>query len=246
MKNMRKLDLINLNNMESYNVIYTVISGDKDELCDDINTQGAKAVCFTDNPKLKSKVWEIRLIPNLFKDIRRDSRVVKMLPHIYFPNAEYSLYLDGNIISKIPIKRLISEWLKETDIAMFRHNTRNCLFDEAAECILLGLDNKQVIESHIARYTGFKRNKGLYQGGVILRRHTDKIKRFNEMWWAEYCTGCKRDQISMPYVIESLGIPVNAIDGHAWTHPYFEMFNHKKLSEWALKLDINGKYNGKN
>lgn len=227
------------------NIIYTCITGGKDELCEDINTMGARAVCFTDNPKLKSKVWEIIQIPNLFKDIRRDSRMVKMLPHIFFPDAEYSLYLDGNIINKVPLKRLIDEWLNETDIAMFTHNTRDCLFDEAKECILLGLDDKQVIEAHTMRYKGFPKHKGLYQGGTILRRHTPKIKRFNEMWWAEYCTGCKRDQVSMPYCLEKEGIPVNAIQGHAWTHPYFEMFNHKKLSEWALKLDINGKYNGK-
>lgn len=231
--------------MESYNVIYTVITGGKDELSEDINTHGAKAVCFTDNPDLKSDVWEIRQIPNLFKDIRRDSRVVKMLPHIYFPEAKYSLYLDGNIINKVPIKRLIDEWLEDSDLAMFKHSTRSCLFDEAAECILLGLDDKEVIEAHIKRYDGFPKQKGLYQGGTILRRHTPKIKRFNEMWWSEYCTGCKRDQVSMPYVIEKEGININSVPGHAWVHPYFEMFNHKVPSEWALKLDVNGKYNGK-
>lgn len=218
------------------NYIYTVITGGKDELCEDINTQGAKLVCFTDNKKLKSDVWEIRLIPNLFKDIRRDSRLPKMLPHIYLPDAKYSLYLDANITLKVPLKKLINEWLQDVDIAFFKHSTRNCLFDEAAECIRLDLDKHETILAHISRYRDFPVKKGLYQGGVILRKHTVKMKQFNEMWWAEYCAGSKRDQISLPYCLEKCGVPVNAINNHAYSHPYFEMFNHKILSEWALKL----------
>lgn len=217
-------------------VIYTVITGGKDELNDNINIQGARAVCFTDDPNLKSMVWEIRQIPSLYKDIRRDSRTVKMLPHIFFPEATHSLYLDANIISKVPIQRLIDEWLEDVDIAVFKHRTRNCLFDEADECIRLELDAKDVIEGQKLRYTGFPKQKGLYQCGVILRKHTRQIKRLNEAWFAEYMTGSKRDQISFPYVLEQEGIAINAIDSHAYVHPYFEMENHAKLSEWALKL----------
>lgn len=217
-------------------MIYTVITGDKDILNEDINTDGTRAVCFTDNPNLKSDVWEIVLLPRLFNDVRRDSRIPKMLPHIFFPNEEYTLYLDANIILKVPLSKLVKEWLQDTDIAIFGHSTRDCLFDEAQECIRLGLDQKDVIERQIERYTGFPRHKGLYQGGVILRRNTPQIKKLNEMWWAEYCTGCKRDQISLPYCIEKCGITINAIKSHAYIHPWFEMDNHKILSEWANKL----------
>lgn len=216
--------------------VYTCITGDKDILSEDINVDGAKAVCFTDNPELKSVVWEIRLIPTLFKDIRRDSRLPKMLPHIYFPDAEYSLYLDGNIICKVPINKLIREWLQDTDIAVFKHSTRNCLFDEAQEAIRLELDSEDVINVHIRRYEGFPKQKGLYQCGVILRRHTLQIKRLNEMWWAEYCMGCKRDQVSFPFCLEKEGVAINAINSHAYLHPYFEYFDHKILSEWAGKI----------
>ena len=217
-------------------IIYSVSTGGKDILSEDINIKGAKAVFFTDDPTLKSEKWEIRLIPNLFKDIRRDSRMVKMLPHIYFPSSKYSLYLDGNIICKVPLQRLIDEWLEDTDIAVFKHHTRDCLFDEAKECIRLELDSKEVIESHTMRYAGFPKHKGLYQCGVILRRHTAKIKRLNEMWWSEYCVGSKRDQISFPYVIEKEGVAINGIDSYAHLHWYFEYVSHLKLSEWAGKL----------
>lgn len=215
-------------------IIYTCITGGKDELNENINSQGAKLICFTDDD-IKSDKWEIRKIPKLFTDPRRNSRLVKMCPHLFL-DTEYSLYLDANIISKVPLKKIIKEWLEDTDIALFSHSTRDCLFDEAKECIRLELDDKEVIEKHIERYKDFPKHKGLYQGGVILRKHTPKINRFNEMWWAEYCAGCKRDQVSMPYCIEKSGISINAIKSHAYVHPYFEYFNHKILSEWANKL----------
>lgn len=217
-------------------VIYTVITGGKDVLSEDMNIKGAKAVCFTDDPTMKSETWEIRLIPSLYKDIRRDSRTVKMLPHIFFPEATHSLYCDGNIICKIPMQRLVDEWLEEEDIAVFKHHSRDCLFAEADECIRLELDTREAIESHKMRYKGFPEHKGLYQCGVILRRHTERIRRLNERWFAEYMTGCKRDQVSFPYVIEKEGISINAIDSYAHLHWYFEYRNHKILSEWAGKL----------
>lgn len=217
-------------------IIYTCITGGKDVLSEDINIKGAKAVCFTDDPKMKSEKWEIRQIPNLYKDIRRDSRTVKMLPHIFFPEAEYSLYVDGNIISKVPLQRMIDEYLVDNDIAVFKHHTRDCLFDEAKECIRLELDSKEAIEAHIERYKGFPKHKGLYQCGMILRRHTPKIKRLNEAWFAQYCTGAKRDQISFPYVLEKEGVSIFAIDSFAYLHDYFEYANHRIASEWAGKL----------
>ncbi len=218
------------------NIIYTVITGGKDTLSEDINIKGAKAVCFTDDPNLKSEKWEIRLIPSLYKDVRRDSRTVKLLPHIFFPEAEYSLYLDGNIICKVPIQRIIHEWLQDDDIAVFKHHTRDCLFQEAKECIRLGLDDTETIEKHVARYEGFPEHKGLYQCGVILRRHTPRIKRLNEAWHAQYVTGAKRDQISFPYVLEKEGVSINGIDSYAYLHDYYEYRNHAVPSEWAGKI----------
>lgn len=218
------------------NYIYTVITGGKDTLNEDINVRGAKAVCFTDNPDLKSSVWEIRQIPSLYKDVRRDSRTVKMLPHIFFPDAEYSLYIDGNLVSRVPMQRMINEYLEDDDIMVFKHHTRDCLFEEAEECIRLGLDDKETILKHVERYKDFPQHRGLYQCGVILRRHTPKIKRLNEAWFAQYMTGCKRDQVSFPYVLEKEGVSIFAVDSYAYLHDYFDYKNHKVPSEWAGKI----------
>lgn len=216
--------------------IITAIFGAKDTLNDDINVEGAKAVCFTDNPDLKSDVWEIRLIPDLFTDKRRTSRMPKILPHLFLPDATYSLYVDGNIISKVPLQKMIDEWLNETDIAFFKHPTRDCYFEEAKECIRLGLDDKEIITQQMIRYKDIPRHLGLYQGGVIFRKHTDRVRQFNECWWAEYCTGAKRDQLSLPIAKEKTGIAIKGIEGHPYYHQWFELVNHAIPSEWHGKV----------
>lgn len=216
--------------------IYTVICGGKDTLSEDINIRGADAYCFTDDKNLKSGKWKMIILPELFVDPRRNSRLPKMLPHIYLKDYDFSLYVDGNIISKVPMQRMIDEYLQDDDIAVFKHHTRDCLFDEAQECIRLGLDDKNAIERHIERYKDFPKHKGLYQCGVILRRHTPRIKRLNEAWFAQYMTGCKRDQVSFPYVLEKEGVSIFAIDSHAYLHDYFQYNNHRIASEWAGKI----------
>lgn len=215
--------------------IYTVITDGKDELNEDINIDGVKAVCFTNRPMI-SKVWEIRRIPSTFKDERRTSRMPKILPHIYLPDATHSLYLDGNIITKVPLQKMIKEFLKDNDIAFFKHPTRDCYFEEAKECIRLGLDDQETIAQQMIRYKDVPRHKGLYQGGVIFRKHTDRVRQFNEAWWAEYCTGSRRDQLSLPIAQYKTGIEIEGIEGHPYYHHYFEMVSHKKLSEWAGKV----------
>lgn len=218
------------------NYIYTCITNSKDILNEKINSQGAKLICFTDED-IKSEKWEIIKIPKLFIDDRRNSRLPKLLPHIYLPeDCEYSLYLDGNIINTIPIQKIINEWLQDTDMACFRHDTRDCYFEEAKECSRLGLDDKEIIIKQLKRYYKYPRHMGLYQGGVLLRKHTDKVRQFNESWFAEYCGGSKRDQISFPIARDKAGLAINAIQGHAYYHPYFNLIAHKKPSEWAGKI----------
>jgi hypothetical protein len=38
------------------------------------------------------------------------------------------------------------------------------------------------------------------------------VVELNTFWWAEYCRGSVRDQISFMYAVDSVGIRVNMID----------------------------------
>lgn len=175
--------------------VYTAVTNNKDSL---------------DRPK-GVKLFEDSY--TCFKDDRRNSRIQKILPHLYM-NSEYSIYIDGNIrLLKTP-EELIEKHLKDYDIAVYKHPTRDCLYDEAIKCAVLKLDDPEVIIEQAKAYedSGYGKHKGLAECGVIFRRHTDKVREFNESWWAQYCRYSKRDQISFMYSADLVGLPVNIIN----------------------------------
>ena len=53
------------------------------------------------------------------------------------------------------------------------HPARKCIYKEAEACIALKKDAREVIEKQIARYRaeGYPKNAGMFETGVVLRRH---------------------------------------------------------------------------
>lgn len=149
----------------------------------------------------------------VFKDERRNSRIAKILPHLYI-ESDFSIYHDANIrLLKTP-EELVETYLKEYDIALFKHPTRDCLYDEALVCAKMGLDDPETIIEQVKAYEndGYGKHKGLCECGIILRRHTPKVKELNEAWWAHYCRYSRRDQISFMKAVDEVGIPIKIIN----------------------------------
>ena len=214
------------------NYVYTSIIGGKDTLKDNQNTTGAKFVAFMDKP-VESKIWEIRDSCKEFIDPVRNAKKHKILPHLYFPDAEYSLWIDGTMTLKVPLEELVNKYLKDTDIAMFKHPYRDCLYDEALACINLGLDNPDTIKKQVEEYNleGYLPRRGLFEATVILRRHTNEIRAFNEIWWDEIQWGSRRDQISLPYVLHKTATDITTMEGYVHDeggNKYFDYERHLK------------------
>lgn len=214
------------------NYVYTSIVNNKDSLKDNQNTVGAGFIAFTDKP-YESRVWEIRDSCRESTDPVRNAKKPKILPHLYFPDAEYSLWIDGSIELKVPLNDLIDKYLRDTDIAMFRHPYRNCLYDEALACTGFGLDNPTVIENQVKRYMdeGFPTHSGLFEATIILRRHTNNIRVFNETWWDEIVWGSRRDQIALPYVLHKTATDVTDIEGYVHDKGGNTFFNYERHSK---------------
>jgi hypothetical protein len=177
--------------MESYNcTVFTSLNNDKDE------PTGVLNICSY----------------NKFTDPRRNSRASKILAHKYI-NTEYSIYVDGNITLNVSPETLIEKYLGDHDIAVYKHPTRDCIYDEAIECAKRRLDDPEIIIEQAKAYedSGYAKHKGLAECGVIIRRHTPEVAQFNEAWWAEYCRYSRRDQISFMFAVDKVGIRVNII-----------------------------------
>jgi hypothetical protein len=203
--------------------VFTSIIGKKDNLIDDQVTKGANFIAFTNQ---KSKTWKTVKPYDKFKDDRRNSRIYKIMPHMFF-NTEFSLWIDGNVKLKVPAQQIVDTFLKDKDIALWKHQNRDCVYAEAEACYKFNKDTPEALGEHIREYKkrGIPAHNGLYAATVIIRRHTKRINELNEKWWAEYSRYSKRDQISFP-----VAFPANEVncieEGTMWQNKYFERVNH--------------------
>ena len=186
-------------------VVYTALFGDYDDLIDPPEKfEGCDFVCFTDQKHLKSDIWEIRLVEECDLPPNMMNRRFKILPHLFLPEYEQSLYVDANIcILKNP-KELSDKFLKKTKFVAPKHFARDCAYDEAKECIVLMKDRKEIIKKQMQRYKneGFPSHFGLSENNILLRAHIDNsVIDLMQSWWKELQSGAKRDQLSLPFVM---------------------------------------------
>lgn len=137
---------------------------------------------------------------------RLSSRLYKILSHSYDP-VEWSVYVDADVF--IPSPEKLIEEVKESrkDIGVFKHPWRTSILEEAEEVIRLKKADENEVRKQVARYQSLAySDNGLYYCGIIVRHHTPRIIELNEKWWAEYCAGCSRDQISFPFVFKDVHI----------------------------------------
>lgn len=216
--------------------VYTSITAAKDTLKAPRDPSGADFILFSDQPPLAhddpaaASCWKPRPACNLFADPRRNSRAPKLLAHQYVPDYDFSLWIDGSFRLLVSPRDLVEKHLGAADIALFRHTTRVCIYDEAEICANLRLDDPAIIAAQVAKYRleGFPAKQGLNEGGVILRRHGPLMERFNDAWWSEYCRRSCRDQLSLNYVLHKLGVRLAHLPGTVLNNPGLVLYEEHR------------------
>jgi hypothetical protein len=227
-------------------IIYTAISNGYDALKEPVYMRGKanqlgniKLIAFLDEKTpYKGGIWETRRLETGLGDSMRDSKKAKVLVHRLFPWAEYSLWVDGSLslLSSFDFHNLCKVYLAKTDIAVFRHPKRRCLYTEADVCKDSGLDDPEIIESQMRGYRRdeYPKNNGLTENSVILRRHSSGIKELNEMWWDEICKGSRRDQLSFNYVIWKLKMQYSILPGSGSHNPFSRSYPHLRSGKYVI------------
>ncbi len=201
---------------------------------------GVRYICFTNVPVLpKVEPWEYR--PLYFAGENcRTARVPKILPHLMLPpDAEYSIYHDGNLRLKVRPTLAVKQLLGSHDWAAHRHPCRTCVYDEARILLKENIGTKELIEREIAFYrlTCHPENAGLWANGFIARRHTPEVAALNERWWTLYSKGCERDQLSFP-VARAGQMPVNSINANVYESPYVDFFWHAAWKDRDTSIEF--------
>lgn len=190
-------------------IVYTAIVGGVDDLRSDI-------MCFIKYDKFKHNV--------------RNAKIYKVLSHLFL-DADVSMWVDGNIFLIKPPEFYLQYLDSSADIALFEHPLRSCLYQEAEpakeRCGML----KEVctdVDEQISHYkaAGVSEKLGLYECGVLIRRHNKRVERFNNAWWAEICRYSERDQISFMKVLQEYPLEICVIDGEVRNHEYFIYKGH--------------------
>jgi len=213
--------------------VCTAITGGFDTLKDEQITDGADFVCYTDDISLKSKVWDIRKVSSISGDPNRNAKIHKILIHKYLSEYKYTIWIDANIYLIVPAKLLIDKYLKDNNIALFRHAERNCIYDEANACLKYRLDDADTIQKQISYYRekGYPKNNDLHECTIILRRNCKEIEKLNNLWWNEICNRSRRDQLSFDYCIYKLDLKVKDIEGYVRDNKYFKRIEHRKYTK---------------
>ena len=206
--------------------VYTAIFGNYDNLkAPSVVERDADYVFLTDWEKAVPAPWQKRIVKRKFKDNRRESRRCKILAHEFFPGP--TIWHGGNIqLNQLP-SVVLEKMLGDAEIAAFRHPHRSCLYEEAEICKDWKLDSAEKIDKQMARYRreGFPAKFGLTACWFLIRRNTDRVREFDNMWWKELSS--IRDQLSFDYVRWKTGMKVKWLNGCLISHPWFKRYTHK-------------------
>ncbi|WCJ27042.1 hypothetical protein M5689_008817 [Euphorbia peplus] len=170
----------------------------------------------------KVGIWRVVVVHNLpYKDGRRNGKVPKLLSHRMFPNARYSIWIDGKLELVVDPYQILERhlWRKNASLAISRHYRRFDVFVEAEANKAAGKYNNDSIDFQI----DFYRREGLTpysaaklpitsdvpEGCVIIREHVPIANLFTCLWFNEVDRFTSRDQISFSTVRDKLHAKTN-------------------------------------
>ncbi|KAK8941337.1 hypothetical protein KSP39_PZI010779 [Platanthera zijinensis] len=190
-------------------------------------------------------LWRIVVVRNLpYADSRRNGKVPKLLLHRLFPNARFSLWVDGKLELVVDPYQILERflWRRNVTFAISRHYRRFDVFEEAEANKAAGKYDNASIDSQI----GFYKREGLThysdkklpitsdvpEGCVIIREHIPITNLFTCLWFNEVDRFTSRDQLSFSTVRDRIKLRVN------WTVDMFMDCERRNFVVQAYHRDL--------
>ncbi|KAF8413873.1 hypothetical protein HHK36_001867 [Tetracentron sinense] len=170
----------------------------------------------------KVGLWRIVVVRNLpYTDARRNGKVPKLLLHRMFPNARFSIWIDGKLELVVDPYQILERflWRNNATFAISRHYRRFDVFEEAEANKAAGKYVNASIDYQIEFYkreglTSYSEAKlpitsDVPEGCVIIREHIPITNLFTCLWFNEVDRFTSRDQISFSTVRDKVMSKVN-------------------------------------
>lgn len=218
-------------------VVYTAIMGGFNDLLTaikvppDLKRRPIRYFCFSDSNSKCPPGWELR--PPLFRDRdpRRVARWHKIMSHLIFPSAEFTLWHDGSHhLSANPWEVIDTGLARGRMFATFKHPLRDCVYQEIQACLMLKKDLPARLYAQAERYlrAGYPQRHGLFETSCVARCAAAAIAKLNEAWWRELEQGSCRDQVALPYAIWKTGVTgIGVLPGSRDKSKYFLFRPHR-------------------
>lgn len=212
--------------------VYTCITGNYDKLLPlDFLDESIDFICFTDAPIINNvNGWKIILVDSEMYSGKNLNRYIKMHPHLFLREYDFSVYVDGNIKILRSPRKLINSISKESCFAVYNHPYRKNVRAEGLICCKIGFFSYWFFISQYRRYIADRfADNALYECNIIFRSHkSHAVLNQSNLWWEEYSNGVKRDQISFPYTLFKSKISVTALgeSDARYGNKYFKHIAH--------------------
>tara|TARA_R110001599_G_scaffold255567_1_gene455740 strand:- start:315 stop:1742 length:1428 start_codon:yes stop_codon:yes gene_type:complete len=196
--------------MENSKCVYTFIVGGYDNLKQpNIITTDWDYICVTDNPNLKSDIWQIIQIDNIDKQLEPAKRraMSLMIGHRKYLPKHYDVVvtIGGQCVINIDLNELLVKYGYDDsyDACLCEHPNRSCVYDEANTIVQVQRDTPERVDKHIEMYIdlGYPKNNGLYTSGMmIINNNSENIHKYYDQWLSDYQSfPSVRDQMTMNY-----------------------------------------------
>jgi hypothetical protein len=148
---------------------------------------------------------------------RRNAKVYKIIPHLFLPEYDYYFWIDATHSLEEHPHDVIEKYLKDTDVAVFKHQHRDCIYEESEHIKEANYDHLNLLDDQVAFYKemDYPCNNGLYELPARVQKNTELTQRMGLMWWEQICMFSSRDQVSFPFVLYQLNIKPSILPGYA-------------------------------
>ncbi|KAI8533207.1 hypothetical protein RHMOL_Rhmol11G0279300 [Rhododendron molle] len=205
-------------------------------------------------------IWRLILLKHQpYDEPRRNGKVPKILTHRLFPQAQYSIWIDGKM-ELIVDPLLVLErylWRGKHTCAIAQHKHHHSIYEEADANKrrkryarpLIDLQMKIYLYEGMEPWSPKKKTiSDVPEGAIIIREHTALNNLFSCLWFNEVNLFTPRDQLSFGYVVYQLGgrlkffmFPNCEYNSLFVLHPHTR--EHSSKVEWVKSLD---EFKGKN
>ncbi len=218
-------------------VVYTCItSGYDNPLTPVFSIPNTDYVLWTDSDVTDVKGWQIRSIPDDIRQLANGTlinRYFKMHPSVLGTDYDFAIYIDGNIQVMSNIRNVVNVVSPSTGLAIHRHQTRNCIYDEVQACKILKKGSYDKLHKQVESYhnMGFPEHFGLLECTIIISDlHNYKSVEILDKWWDEFVDSeSMRDQISLPFILWKNGYTIDDVGNLGYnlrTNPKFRYIMH--------------------